>query len=249
MRDAVVAVYPALGDPYEPHVAALLKHVSRPGDTVFDVGANFGYHSLELMRHLGWRPADVHLFEPNPTVAACLRRSIAANGLADGMHLVEAAVGSTKGTVTLKLVEDSWGASSVSGALNATGRPYALRVTDEIPVPVISLDEYCAEQRIDQVGVMKVDVEGFEPAVIAGARSTIRRSSHLRMLLEFTPKAYDRPSAFFSELCELFPHRYTLHRRRGLRPIGTFDDLLEDVDVDLVDCVFSKQPILGFQWS
>lgn len=146
MWDTAVAVFPTLGEPYEPYVAALLKHVTRPGDTVFDVSASFGYHSLELMRHLGWRPADVHLFEPNPTVAACLRRSIAGNGLGDGMHLVEAAVGSAKGNLPLRVTEDAWGSATLSDKLNATDRPHELRVTEEIEVPVITLDEYCAER-------------------------------------------------------------------------------------------------------
>ena len=81
MRDAAVSSTIALGADYEPSVAATLLAVARKGDTFFDIGANVGYHTLVLADVLANGRHSMHLFEPNPVVFRCLRRTIHGNGM------------------------------------------------------------------------------------------------------------------------------------------------------------------------
>ena len=48
---------------YEMHVAETLRKLLRPGDVVYDIGANIGLHTI-FMHQLG---ANVFAFEPNPS--------------------------------------------------------------------------------------------------------------------------------------------------------------------------------------
>jgi FkbM family methyltransferase len=142
---------------YEPDVSALFSALVKPGDTVFDVGANAGYFSL-LARDLG---AHAFAFEPNPVALTLMRRSIAADG--HGVTLIASACSDRDGIATLYPHSlDNTGMSSVT-------KPGARAVR----VTTVTLDDFTARRGLTPT-LLKIDVEGHELAVIAGATRILR---------------------------------------------------------------------------
>lgn len=141
---------------YEPAITALFRGLVRPDTTVFDVGANAGYFSI-LAAELG---ASVHAFEPNPAVRALLSRSAA---LGSGqIEVVPAACSDHQGKMSLYLSgPENTGMSSLTVS---TGR--------RVEVAVATLDEYAHRTQTTPT-LIKIDVEGHEREVLAGAWSLL----------------------------------------------------------------------------
>ena len=137
---------------HEPEITALFRSLVRPGSVVFDVGANAGYFSI-LSRELG---ATVHAFEPNPNVRALLRKSVSLGP--GGITVVAAACSDEPGTMPLYLSEP--GNTGLTSLIVPTSR--------SVEVDVITLDEYAHRTRT-RPSLVKIDVEGHEREVLAGA--------------------------------------------------------------------------------
>jgi len=150
---------------YEPANSEIYRKLVRPGDLVFDIGANFGWYTGLLARQVGPR-GKVHAFEPLPTVAALTRETIAMNGLEAIVELTNEGVGSESGTFTVYTFKDlPHGHASATDLGRADAMPHLCHIT--------TLDEYVATRRMPQINFIKVDVEGHELEVFKGATRTL----------------------------------------------------------------------------
>jgi FkbM family methyltransferase len=142
-----------------------------------DVGANVGVYAYHLSR-LAQR---VLAFEPIPDLAAVLRRLNLHN-----LEIEEAALSDHSGSATLRISDRGMGVASLEAA---TVPEQSL--TRQVEVPVRCLDDYA----LKDVGFVKIDVEGHEETVIAGAMKTIQRD-HPVLLVEieerFNPGGLER---------------------------------------------------------
>lgn len=126
-----------------------------------DVGASFGTWTLALAK----RACRVVAYEPQPQVFGLLKTAVGANNL-HHVQVHNAAVGDNAGTVMIPDLDLDTGVSfgSVSLLLPFIG-PRA-------EVPMVILDDTLAGE---QVSFIKIDVEGYEDKVLAGATRVIRR--------------------------------------------------------------------------
>ena len=139
--------------------AALIKSDQRPS-LFFDVGANYGTHSV-LFLSVG---IPVIAFEPNPTCLSYFQTVCELNGLAGRWEQV--AIGNDAGQIELVYPEKETWLGSVS--LDAA---FALKKSNFVKtahVPLKKLDDYCRDIPRDNV-LIKIDVEGYEREVIQGA--------------------------------------------------------------------------------
>jgi FkbM family methyltransferase len=209
---------------------AFVRQALEPGDVFLDVGANCGLFTVVAARCVG-PTGHVFAFEPSPRESRFLRRNIDANRLTN-VSVVERAVGDVSGVRKLAISRD--------GGLNSfavTSHPEQ-RVEEWIDVSVTTLDEFVQGQGIEsgRIALIKIDVEGAEHLVLAGARELLGRAagptgpvsphaSSPTILCEFS----DWTSvAFHSSGNELW-HRfaalgYVLH---SLSPIGRCGDRVE----------------------
>jgi FkbM family methyltransferase len=140
---------------------------------ILDVGANAGIYSLAA---LAIQPdATVHAFEPTPEIAARLRATAVLNGL-DHLHVHEAAVLNKNGQAALKRFRgelgDNEGMNFISRDLGGSG---AERVR------TVRLDQFCQDQSINYIDLMKLDIQGHEHSGLRGAERLIR-SGHIGII-------------------------------------------------------------------
>ena len=133
------------------------------GDTVLDVGANVGTHSLAFARVVGDR-GRVLSFEPQQEVFGLLKHNVTTNGL-DNVMLYRLALGADPSVRYVPRVDY---ASQVNvGAISMLTEPSEHSdAVDVMPIDALSLAE---------VRLIKIDVEGMEPEAIRGAADTLRR--------------------------------------------------------------------------
>ena len=134
-----------------------LLHVLRPGNLFGDVGANVGSYTLLAGMVAG---AGVICFEPVPQTFQRLMDNVRLNRLDTIVEARNQAVGAAPGT--LRFTVD----------LNTMNRPIAQGevVNQTCDVPVVTLDAVFHDQ-VPQM--LKIDVEGYETAVIDGAAATL----------------------------------------------------------------------------
>ena len=143
---------------YEQAETRYLLNVIRKDSVCLDVGANVGYFTM-LMAKIA-SSGCVHAFEPMALNSSLLKSSVALNQFAN-VKVNQFAVGDMVGETSF--TESADGAYS---SMEDTGRKPSAR---KITVPVLTLDGYIDDNNIDRVDVIKVDVEGAEGLVIAGA--------------------------------------------------------------------------------
>jgi FkbM family methyltransferase len=194
LRD-LVAREMCLTGGYAPLEAALVRAALPAGGTFVDVGANIGYFTLFGAARVGAAGCVVAL-EPHPQLAGVLRENVAMNGLAN-VQVLEVAAADAAGTAVLAgFSEDggNWGVSTIAHA-SAAGAP-------SFPVRLDTLDALLDAAGVQAVDLVKVDVEGAEPRVLAGMRTGIRGGRYRRVLVELHPWEYADFAAQFAEMAE-----------------------------------------------
>jgi FkbM family methyltransferase len=178
---------------WESWLTQFMARTVRRGTVAIDVGANFGYYSLLLADLVG---PDGRLFaiEPNPDVAALLRRSIALNGLAPQTSVCECAAGAEDGTTATLFVpeREPKNAAIVAEPPAGAGRRHR--------VAVRRLDAIVGDA---SVGFVKIDAEGAEEDVIEGMAGIFARCRP-DMVLEFNAARYADPAAFLDRVISLY---------------------------------------------
>jgi FkbM family methyltransferase len=156
--------------PLEERTLATWTEEAAKASVIFDIGANAGIYSLAAAAS---NPeVVVHAFEPSPDIAAHFRHTVAQNYLQNRIHVHQCAVTREGGTVQLNFFSgehrDNEGMNYIT-----TER----RSAESIEVDSVSVDDFCHQHGIDRIDLMKIDVQGGEPAVLAGAREMINRKA------------------------------------------------------------------------
>jgi FkbM family methyltransferase len=141
--------------------ADLFAELLKPGAVAVDVGANVGAHTLRMAKAVG--PAGmVHAFEPQRALYYMLCGNMALNECSQ-VHTYHAAVGSASGEVCVPIFDYASG-----GNFGGVSLAYGMWKEGE-PVPVVTLDSL----RLKKCDFMKIDVEGMEREVLAGAEDLL----------------------------------------------------------------------------
>ncbi|HEY2277122.1 MAG TPA: FkbM family methyltransferase [Streptosporangiaceae bacterium] len=167
---------------FEEHFADLFGRLVRPGDRCVDVGANIGVHTVRLAKLVGDRGAVVAI-EPDAELAVRTRRNLAINNLSNTRVIVAAAT--DHAADSLRLYRP--GRADTNRA-RASLLEHDYLTGTSTSVPGVTVDDVGARP----VRLIKIDVEGHESAVVAGAAATIEQ---------------DRPAVVFEYAPELLASR------------------------------------------
>lgn len=135
----------------------------QPGRTFIDIGAHVGTWTLRLAPLF----ERVFAFEPDPRGYEALRKNIDAAGLKN-VEVIGKAVSDTTGTAKLTLTPNPCTNTMLWTESERTDERF-----DDVEVPTVALDDFVEERGITDIDLIKVDAEGAEMLIVAGARETI----------------------------------------------------------------------------
>lgn len=156
-------------------------HLNR-GGIVLDIGANIGSFSI----YCGLKGATVYAVEPEPNNLEVLKKNVELNNLQDSITIIDYGVSDFNGVA---VIDDSGGGSTIKD--NKPGST----------INIISFDDLLKKYNIEEVDVLKVDIEGSEKELILGAsRESINKCNYITM--EFDIRVGDSLGAMVQKLSE-----------------------------------------------
>ena len=164
----------------------LLARNLSPGAVVVDAGANIGIYSRFLSSCVG--PAGiVHSFEPDPENFARLRTEVAS---LPNVRVNQLALSDRAGDSLLYISEE----------LNVDHRAYPTEGETRRTVSIRSttLDDYFKPG--ERVGLIKMDLQGYELHALRGAKRVLQENPHMKLLLEFWPYGLKQAGAEWTDL-------------------------------------------------
>lgn len=223
-RDIGIAPHLMLDGYWEMWATEALVSLVSQGMVVADIGANLGYYSLVLADLVG--PAgQVHAFEPNPHMIGLLKRSVSLNDFSQRVQIHQLALGAeNEGEVALIVPPDD--------PKNAHIVPMGEDVPDSaLPVPLARLD---GRPDWSAIEFAKVDVEGAEQLVWAGAKKLLDNGKLKVVMLEFTADRYQDPEGFLSTLMAPGFSLAYVHFTDGIVEITPAEILKHDPHIDIM---------------
>lgn len=160
-----------LEETYEPEVVRHLRAALRPGDFFLDVGANTGFLSLVAAQ----AGAGVAAIEPDPLACRIIELNLSLNPRLQPVAVISCALADFSGTA-------QFGRSAVANTgLSGLGLENAV---SRFSVAVRTLDSLVQAQELPPPSALKIDVEGAEMAVLAGARGLFEKAPPRWLVVE-----------------------------------------------------------------
>jgi FkbM family methyltransferase len=210
--------YKRLGDPFAT-LASRRPELFRGGH-ILDIGANVGYTAAVFVRALspGFK---VFAFEPELRNHERLVRALRRLGFSERAEAIHAAVGAADGTIGLWRNQRHHAGHRISTDVFRAGQGVSTSDT----VRQVSVDAFTRERGIEAaVRFIKVDVEGYEPAVCEGMAATVRASTDVCLALEYAPVAIRELGLEPAAVLEfLYAHGFVIHALDEHATIAPFD--------------------------
>lgn len=229
---------------FECELAQILSLISShlPTGHVLDIGANVGYTSVVFSSVLK-ETYKVFAFEPDPTNLSLLQKVLSSRLPPERYEIVGAAVGATDEIIDLWVNRDHPADNRVvSGELQPPS-------TDTIQVPKRSLDSFILERQISsEIALIKIDVQGYEYAVIEGASKFLQEVPQVFLFLEWEPMGMKElggdVSLLLTRLSEFgfIPHRLSQSKLVELS-YQELENFQQSSRYDYMDVLFSKKSL------
>jgi FkbM family methyltransferase len=183
---------------FEPSTVRAYSAVVKPGQTVLDIGANIGAHTLPLAKLVGER-GRVIAFEPTAFAFRKCVANVALNpALATRITLRQTMLVAEDSEPLPAAVCSSWPLVEAPD-LHEQHRGRLKDITGATPA---TLDQVVRDLQLTQVHFIKLDVDGYEYPVLAGGRGTLRQFQPV-IALELAPYIHSEHGHTFEELIVL----------------------------------------------
>lgn len=193
------------------------------GEAAIDVGATYGYYGM-IAGGLG--AGTILCVDPNPVYGTYLTKNLTVNGLIARSIIEEVAIGAKKGSTELMVLADDWASSTIQAQDDFDkNRNIPYSVEKKLKVDVVTIDALVKKHTLGAVGVLKLDIEGFEEAAYPAMENTIRQSPNLTLLLEFSPENYTDPKEFFNQITRDFTFVSVMPAGRDITPVTSYSQL------------------------
>jgi len=203
----------------------LLESLAKDLRIVLDVGAHTGDWTSMLLT-LNSRIEHVYAFEPCSSTFARLQRQ----PFPPAVKLRQMALSSHDGTAPIYVLNDS-GLGNTFHNRRGLEASHGVETTDRTEtVSIRALDSFVAEEKVDQIDLMKIDAEGHEMEVMEGARETLIAGAISRIQFEYGGSYIDARRLLRDAFDFLLPLKYRLFviSGRGLLPCPRYHQSLEN---------------------
>lgn len=183
---------------FEPGTKATLKKLVKPGDIVFDIGANIGAHTLGIAQSVG-AFGKVYAFEPTDFAFEKLCRNLALNPeVASRTAPQQILLAASPSDRSESEIYASWPLENA----NAVHPKHRGRLVSTSRATVDTLDAFVSRNSIARLDLIKIDVDGHELPVLTGARETLARF-HPTLVMEMSPYIHAEHQHSFAEFVAL----------------------------------------------
>jgi len=146
-----------------------IKNTGRPINTVLDIGANIGQSAIKF--HHAFPQANIYCFEPVNHLNIKLEENLKPFSK---IHVYSDALGASPAQSQIYLTTHETTSSLI--------KPDYVKQTQI--VNVITVDDFLRSEKIDKVGLVKIDVEGMDLEVLKGAEKTLNSKKVEFILVE-----------------------------------------------------------------
>lgn len=167
-------------------------------DSVWDIGANQG--QFAYMAHSVWPELPIYSFEPDPVSFARLEDTFSKFSIPG--KTFNLGLGAEDGQRELVRHADS-----VNNSFLQNGRA-EIALTDKVTVQCVTLDKLATEIGASGAAFLKLDVQGYELAVLAGAQSFLQRCRYVLAEVSFKP-CYQHGAHADEVMLEMRKHGFT----------------------------------------
>jgi FkbM family methyltransferase len=182
-----------------PMMIALDKKIKKSKIGI-DIGANIGITTMWMARHC----EKVYSFEPDLDNIKRFNENIEVNNISN-VELVQQAVSNENGVATFHLF-DSYGHHSLD-------QNHIAKAKKSVQVKTITLDQFCEEKGIQEIDVLKIDVEGLEYDVLQGSCKKLQSNAIKMIIFEHSPILLDKQGKSKSEVIDyLTKNRYKTYK-------------------------------------
>jgi FkbM family methyltransferase len=170
----------------------LLKKLLNHGDTFVDVGANIGWFSILAASLVGEQGCVIAL-EPSKRIFEHLSANVALNSMTN-IRAENVALSNQKGSARLSgIADDNAGTGTIVGPETSSGEE----------VPTMRFDDYRSSQALEQMTLMKIDVERAEMLVLEGAHRSLNDAAIANIVVEVSDERLRSTGNSSAELISL----------------------------------------------
>jgi len=212
-----------------------LNKIVKPGMIVVDVGANFGYYTIQLSKLVG-SDGKVYAFEPIKYFRERLIDHILLNNcknvVVEGFGL-----SNSEKEVDIHISRDTATLHNLNNQL--------LPGEENARITLITLDDYLEKNNISQVDFVKIDIDGHEPYFLKGAENTLRKY-HPALLIEFAQLYLLASGSGSDQLSKILQEfEYTLFSEKTGCPYNSEVEFL----IDAMNCAYSTNVFCFYKES
>ena len=182
---------------FEKSTAATLRKLVNPGDTVLDIGANIGAHTLGLAKSVG-SAGKVYAFEPADFAFQKLLRNLALNPELERRTQASQVMLGSGADKPLAGVYASWPLETV----DSVHPKHRGRFVSTQGANADTLDGFVEREKIARINLIKMDVDGNELPVLQGGRGMLSKHRPI-IVMEMSPYVHAEEQHSFAEMIEL----------------------------------------------
>lgn len=196
---------------FEPETVRCYSRLIRAGDTVLDVGANIGAHTLPIARLVG-TTGRVIAFEPTDYAFTKLAKNVAANPAISGrIRCVQTMLVDVAEGFSPPPLYSSWPLASEAGS----HAEHQGRLMASTRATATSLDAVVDELALERVDCIKLDIDGFECQMLRGSSASLARWQPA-IVMELAPYVLEEHGGSVEEMLSLlYQHGYSLYALDG----------------------------------
>lgn len=182
MREPFMALHILEHGEWETPLRRVLCKELKKGMVFIDVGANIGVHTLYATSLVG-SSGRVIAVEPSPITREILRKNLEINGLLDRVQIVPFAISNKDDEITTFEYFKEHPAMSGLKVSELTLRQHNGSI-ERVEVKTLTIDGLVEKYQVIP-DLIKIDVEGYERAVLQGCRRTIEKFPQVRFIVEY----------------------------------------------------------------